>query len=77
TLDAIRKNDSAAISEQLESAAADIGKLRADLEKFRTGDHGSIDKATTDVIYNSSYQLLTRAIVPMYDALKAGRGDEY
>lgn len=77
TLDAIRKNDSAAISEQLESAAADIGKLRADLEKFRTGDHGNIDKATTDVIYNSSYQLLTRAIVPMYDALKAGRGDEY
>ncbi len=77
TLDAIRKNDSATASEELESAAADISKLRAGLEKFKTVDHGSIDKATTDVIYNSSYQLFTRAIVPMYDALKAGRDDEY
>lgn len=77
TLDAIRKNDIATTSEELESAAADISKLRAGLEKFKTVDHGSIDKATADVIYNSSYQLFTRAIIPMYDALKAGRDDEY
>ncbi|EPT9068910.1 methyl-accepting chemotaxis protein [Enterobacter ludwigii] len=77
TLDAKRKNDSATVSEELESATADISKLRAGLEKFKTIDHGSLDKATTDVIYNSSYQLFTRAIVPMYDALKADRVDEY
>ncbi|EHW1978083.1 TPA_asm: methyl-accepting chemotaxis protein [Salmonella enterica subsp. enterica] len=77
TLDAIRKNDIATTSEELESAAADISKRRAGLEKFKTVDHGSIDKATADVIYNSSYQLFTRAIIPMYDALKAGRDDEY
>ncbi|MCK8147017.1 methyl-accepting chemotaxis protein [Citrobacter sedlakii] len=77
TLDAIRKNDSATASEELESAAADISKLRDGLEKFKTSDHANIDKATTDVIYNSSYQLFTRAVVPMYDALKADRVDEY
>lgn len=77
TLDAKRKSDSAMASEELESATADISKLRTGLEKFKTIDHGSIDKATTDVIYDSSYQLFTRAIVPMYDALKADRVDEY
>ncbi|EAS0937326.1 methyl-accepting chemotaxis protein [Salmonella enterica] len=77
TLEARGRNEPATIISGLESTAVDISRLRAGLEKFKTTDHANIDTAITDNIYNSSYQLFSTAIEPMYEALKAGRDEDY
>ena len=76
-LSAREHSDVTGATTALEAATADIGSLRAGLEKFRATDHANIDRSTTDNVYNTSYQLFNQAIVPMYDALKAERSDEY
>lgn len=70
-------NDVTVVSTSLNSAGTDISLLKAGLEKFQGTKHANIDKATTDSVYNTSYQLYSQAIVPMYEALKAERTDEY
>lgn len=76
-LDARNKGDAAATAAGLASAADNISALRADLETFKKTDHANINTATTDTIYSHSSQLLTRGIIPMYDALNEDRTDDY
>lgn len=77
SLYATQHNNTTEASGALEAAVADISRLRDDLEKFRTTDHASIDRETTDLVYNSSSRLLSLAVVPMYDALKTGQTETY
>lgn len=77
TLEARGRNEPATVAAELESASAYISKLRAGLERFKSAGHANIDPVVTDNIYNSSYQLFSRAIEPMYEALKAGRDEDY
>ena len=77
TLEARGRNEPATVTSGLESTAVDISRLHAGLEKFKATDHANIDPAITDNIYNSSYQLFSTAIEPMYEALKAGRDEDY
>lgn len=71
------KNDAAAFAQSLKDAATEIESLRAGLKEFQTVDHGNIDPATIDNIYNSSYQLFSQSIVPMYDAVKTEHFDTF
>ncbi|MEH2921816.1 methyl-accepting chemotaxis protein [Samsonia erythrinae] len=71
------QNNAAAFAQELQAAAIEIDSLRAGLKAFQAVDHGNIDPATIDSIYNSSYQLFSQAVVPMYDAVKAERFDAF
>lgn len=77
TLEARGRNEPSTVTSGLESAATDISRLRAGLEKFKSTGHANVDLAVTDNIYNSSYQLFSKAIEPMYESLKAGRDEDY
>ncbi|MEQ9743107.1 methyl-accepting chemotaxis protein [Pectobacterium actinidiae] len=76
-VEAREKNNAEAFTQELQASSADIDKLRAGLQEFQVIDHGNIDSKTVDIIYNSSYELFSKAIVPMYDAVKAERFDEF
>ncbi|WP_409158774.1 methyl-accepting chemotaxis protein [Pectobacterium sp. B2J-2] len=76
-IEAKEKNNAEAFIQELQASSADIDKLRAGLQEFQVVDHGNIDPKTVDIIYNSSYELFSKAIVPMYDAVKTERFDEF
>ncbi|MCV9879466.1 methyl-accepting chemotaxis protein [Brenneria izbisi] len=76
-VEAMEQHNAAAVDEEMRSAATEIAGLKAGLEAFQVTDHANIDQATIDIIYNSSYQLFSQAIVPMYDAIKAERLDTF
>ncbi|MEI7341706.1 methyl-accepting chemotaxis protein [Pectobacterium brasiliense] len=76
-VEAREKNNTEAFMQELQASSADIDKLKAGLQEFQVVDHGNIDPKTVDIIYNSSYELFSKAIVPMYDAVKAERFDEF
>ncbi|MFC3393976.1 methyl-accepting chemotaxis protein [Brenneria rubrifaciens] len=76
-VEARQQNNAPAFDEEMRNAAAEIASLKAGLEAFKTTDHANIDQAIIDNIYNSSYQLFSQSIVPMYDALKADRMETF
>ncbi|RLM27186.1 chemotaxis protein [Brenneria alni] len=72
-----QKNDAAEANVELQSVAGELEKLKAGLAQFKVVDHANIDPATIDNIYNSSYRLFTEGVIPMYEAVKADRIDDF
>ncbi|TKI06951.1 methyl-accepting chemotaxis protein [Martelella alba] len=66
-------NDSA----DLATAASELDAIGRGLTQFKAIDHGMLDPSLVDKIYNSSQQLFTLGLQPLYAAVKEGRMDDF
>lgn len=55
---------------EIQATAAELASLKQGLMDFKAIDHGKLDTAITDEIYNSSFSLFNTAMLPLFDAAK-------
>ncbi|MCL2895281.1 methyl-accepting chemotaxis protein [Brenneria tiliae] len=72
-----QNNNAAEVDLELKLVEGELARIKTGLEEFKTTDHANITPATIDNIYNSSYQLYTKGVLPLYEAVKADRIDEF
>lgn len=72
-----QNNNAAEVDMELRLVSSELENIKNGLNEFKTTDHANIDSATIDNIYNSSYQLYTNGVLPLYEAVKADRIDDF
>ncbi|MDX5630680.1 MULTISPECIES: methyl-accepting chemotaxis protein [unclassified Brenneria] len=72
-----QNNNAAEADTELQLVSSELEQIRNGLNEFKTTDHANIAPATIDDIYNSSYQLYSNGVLPLYEAVKADRIDDF
>ncbi|KAA8998867.1 methyl-accepting chemotaxis protein [Affinibrenneria salicis] len=72
-----QRDDAATAEMELKMVDDELKNLAAGLAEFKTTDHANIDNTTIDNIYNSSYRLYNDGILPLYEAVKANRIEDF
>ncbi|MEA9390158.1 methyl-accepting chemotaxis protein [Acerihabitans sp. TG2] len=62
---------------EMELAVSEIDAIDQGLKQFKSIDHGTLDPALVDNIFNSSNQLFQQAMQPLFLAVKTGRYDDF
>ncbi|MCG8708869.1 Tar ligand binding domain-containing protein [Brenneria sp. 4F2] len=70
-------NNTAEADIELQLVSKELENIKNGLNEFKTTDHGNISAATIEDIYNSSYQLYSDGMLPLYNAVKADRIDDF
>lgn len=65
------KNDTGVFDLEMKATLAELDSLKNGLSQFKAIDHGNLDSATIDAIYNSSFNLYNSAVLPMFESAKA------
>jgi methyl-accepting chemotaxis protein len=71
------KNDNAVYDLEIAATKTELDSLRKGLEQFKAINHGNLDSATIDAIYNSSSTLYNVAVLPLYASARDKRIDDF
>src|SRR5476649_434484 len=73
SMSSLDKNNSAIYDLEMNATAIELDSLKKGLEQFKAINHGNLDAATVDDIYNSSFNLYNTSMLPLFDSAKEKR----
>ncbi|AVF37417.1 methyl-accepting chemotaxis protein [Rahnella sikkimica] len=73
----LEKNNSDVYDLEIKATATELESLQKGLAQFKAIDHGNLDTATIDDIYNSSFNLYTNAVLPLFESAKAKKISDF
>lgn len=71
------KNDTGVFDLEMKATLTELDSLKNGLSQFKAIDHGNLDSATIDAIYNSSFNLYNSAVLPMFESAKAKNTNDF
>lgn len=71
------KNDHAVFDLEIKATATELENLQKGLMQFKAINHGNLDTATIDDIYNSSFNLYNTAVLPLFESAKEKRVSDF
>ncbi|MEA9390401.1 methyl-accepting chemotaxis protein [Acerihabitans sp. TG2] len=70
-------SEKASYDKEMAAAKVEIDGIDQGLKQFKVMDHGTLRPELVDRIYNSSLQLFTQGMLPLYQSIEEGRYDAF